>query len=121
MRIAMKTRALTTARGLAASLSPQWGEGLRVRCRLLPMKHQKPLDPMPVGVLGPMGKVLEPHHLPALIQKPRLWIGNESAQRPVWSWQGFAHEIGQTTNLSKQEIQPKICTCAAELGQTGPR
>ena len=34
--------------------------------------------PVAVRLLGPQGKVLEPHHLPHLLAQPQLRIGLES-------------------------------------------
>jgi hypothetical protein len=53
--------------------------GLR-RLQLLPAIHPVkldiPLDPVPIRPFRPQRRVLEPHHLPHLVQQPRLEIGN---------------------------------------------
>jgi hypothetical protein len=48
-----------------------------------------------------MGNVLEPHPLPALIQKPQLWIGQKPPQR-LGSPDGCFSRIDNARTISRK-------------------
>jgi len=48
-----------------------------------PTPDNEPPDPLHIRVLRPQTEPFEPHHLPALIQKPRLRVRHKPTQRRV--------------------------------------
>jgi hypothetical protein len=87
------------------------------------MKQNKPPNPLNIGFLRPSRKLLEPHHLPALIQKFQLGIWQESFLRAIRKWNRVSHksklnslETGLTTVLKSNQVKRMV----ASLTGAGP-
>jgi len=55
------------------------GEG-RGEVRVIPTKHQKPIDPLQIRLLRASRQPVKPHHLPALVHELELGIGRQPFQ-----------------------------------------
>ena len=75
------------------------------------MENKKTLGPVPISLLSPSGKVLEPTDLGQLLLKLELGIGNELSQGPVRRLCGTllgvhnAVKFLWTKDFAKQKVQ----------------
>ena len=70
------------------------GEG-RGEVRVIPTKHQKPLDPLQIRLLRAQRQPVKPRHLPALLHEFELGIGRQPFQGPMQPFAGARWDVPQ--------------------------